>query len=211
MSEYPPNLIVAPLTTWPGPLTASRVRSPFGSTLRQTLEALTRELYYLGASNPVMEVAIDRSQFRLDGRPRAGSKASHPGVVLSLPHSDQGPLRYACDRYPAWQDNLRAITKGLEALRMVERYGITRRGEQYAGFRALPPGGVEMPAGQMTEADALAFLAEHSGYPVDTRTDRESITRAYRVAVKTLHPDRGGDTLLFQRLQDAIAVLHGKN
>ena len=38
--------------------------------------------------------------------------------------------------------NLRSIALGLKALRAVDRYGVSRRGEQYAGFRAaLTAGG----------------------------------------------------------------------
>lgn len=36
-----------------------------------------------------------------------------------------------------WQINLRAIALGLEALRKLDRYGITSRGEQYTGWRAI--------------------------------------------------------------------------
>ena len=131
MSDYPDGLTVRPLTTWPGDLTspADRRVSPFAATLGTTLSALDRELAAIQARNPVMEVAIDPGQFRIDGRPRARAAAIHPGVVLSLPATSVGPLRYATDRFLNWQDNLRAIVLGMEALRKVERYGITRRGE----------------------------------------------------------------------------------
>ena len=45
-------------------------------------------------------------------------------------------LVYATDCCVFWQHNLRSIALGLEALRAVDRYGISRRGQQYAGFRA---------------------------------------------------------------------------
>lgn len=45
-------------------------------------------------------------------------------------------LVYATDCCDFWQHNVRSIALGLEALRAVDRYGISRRGEQYAGFRA---------------------------------------------------------------------------
>ena len=100
MSDYPDGLTVRPLTTWPGDLTspADRRVSPFAATLGTTLSALDRELAAIQARNPVMEVAIDRGQFRIDGRPRARAAAIHPGVVLSLPMTSVGPLRYATDR-----------------------------------------------------------------------------------------------------------------
>lgn len=208
-AQYPESLIVAPLTSWPGGLTpaAARLVSPFTAPLGSTLRTLDRELYAIGARHPVLEVAIDPSQFRIDGRPRVTAKADHPGVVLSLPHTDHGPLRYATDRFVTWQENLRAVALGLEALRRVERYGITRRGEQYIGFAALPPGRGAGDAGPMTRAHALAFLSEHGGVPLTAATSDDDIDRAYRRAARVLHPDRGGDASLFHALQDAMAVL----
>lgn len=50
-------------------------------------------------------------------------------------------LVYATDVCDFWQHNVRSIALGLQSLRAVDRYGISRRGEQYAGFRgALTPG-----------------------------------------------------------------------
>ena len=54
--------------------------------------------------------------------------------------SKHGPLKYATDVFDHWHANLRAIALGLEALRKVERYGITQRGEQYTGFRTWNSG-----------------------------------------------------------------------
>ena len=203
MNDYPSSLDVRPLTTWPGALTAdhARTRSTFSAPLSATLALLTRELDKLGARNAVMEVAIPAEQFRIDGRPRAAAKAAHPGVVLSLPHTKFGSLRYAGDTFTTWQDNLRAIALGLEALRKVERYGITRRGEQYAGFKALPTAQRDEP---FDKTSAAAFLLLQSGLAASRQP---SVTEQYRAAVRRLHPDRGGDTALFQRLQDAMSVL----
>src|SRR4051794_38059199 len=165
MSDYPFGLDVRPLTSWPGTLTPShqRKRSQFSAPIRNTLSVLNRELWHLGANTSVMEVAIPAEQFRIDGRPRAAAKAEHPGVVLSLPHTDLGPLRYATDLFTTWQDNFRAIALGLEALRKVERYGITTRGEQYQGFKALPPGTALGQASHMTTDVALSIIRTEAG------------------------------------------------
>src|SRR5947208_1880483 len=82
------------------------------------------------------QFAVTESDIRLDGRPRARAVASHPGVVLAF-DSRHGPLKYAVDTFDRWQDNLRAIALGLEHLRAVDRYGVTRRGEQYTGWRQI--------------------------------------------------------------------------
>lgn len=51
--------------------------------------------------------------------------------------SQESAYQFAVDTYTTWQDNLRAIALGLEALRKVERYGITRGTEQYTGWKML--------------------------------------------------------------------------
>ena len=123
--------------------------------------------------------------------------------------SKHGPLKYATDVFDHWHANLRAIALGLEALRKVERYGITQRGEQYTGFRTWNSG-IEMPAAQMTELEALEFLRIHAGWAYGPDyDDPEDIDRAYRQAAKKLHPDAGGSTADFQRLQEARQLLDG--
>lgn len=217
MNDYPANLDVRPLTTWPGTLTAwsSRTRSQFSAPLRSTLTLLTRELDALGARHPVLEVAIPADQFRIDGRPRANAREEHPGVVLSLPTTHVGALRYATDTFDRWQDNLRAIALGLEALRKVDRYGITRRGEQYAGFKAIGSG-IAMPAAaavQMTVDEAARVLADLSRTehvtPDPSRLIEFEAARAaaFRVAARTHHPDAGGDRATWDRLEQAKHVL----
>ncbi|MCU1591568.1 MAG: heat shock protein DnaJ domain protein [Frankiales bacterium] len=224
MNYYPDSLDVRPLSTWPGGLTPtdSRRRSPFSAPLRSTLTILDRELWQLGAKHPVLEVAIDNAQFRIDGRPRSTARAEHPGVVLSLPTTNVGALRYATDRYLTWQDNLRAIALGLEALRKVDRYGITRRGEQYAGFKAIGSGIAMPPAApaQMTVDEAARILTEHAGPGIVVSyrdlldgmggggTQRaEYVTAAWRSAVKLHHPDVGGDRAAWDRIEQAKSVL----
>ncbi len=213
MADYPDNLDVRSLTTWPGALTPAgrRQSSPFSSTLTSTLSTLRTELSALSARHPVMEVAIPPEQFRLDGRPRATARAEHPGVVLSLPTTDVGPLRYATDRFVTWQDNLRAIALGLEALRRVERYGITRRGEQYAGFRALPPG-TPMPGRSMDIDTAYTVVADAACVSLRSVRDAsgDKLHDLYRQASRFTHPDAGGTTEEFQRLQEAMRVIRGE-
>lgn len=204
MTAYPESLDVRPLTTWPGALTPDdeRARSQFSATLASTLEILDRELWHLDAQHPVLEVAItDPAHWRQDGRPRANARPEHPGVVLSLPSTNVGPLRYAVDRFLTWQENLRAIALALEALRKVERYGVIRRGEQYVGFRALPAGG-----GLDSQIAAVRMLARWS-----TLSNDEVIAspeRAHRAARAAAHPDRNdGDQTGWDAVEAAARVL----
>jgi hypothetical protein len=115
--------------------------SPFRAGWGQTVELLARELRMLGARGVVLELDMAEGDFRLDGLPRAGAKARTPGVILSIrePHG----LRYRVDTYRSWEENVRAIALALEALRAVDRYGVTKRGEQYAGWKALSSGSMD--------------------------------------------------------------------
>jgi hypothetical protein len=108
-----------PLSTWPGPRTpaSARRRSPFSAAWSTTTIELDRELHYLAARRAVIELDLEDRWFRLDGLPRANApQPADPGVVLSLPDTKHGPLRYSCDAFTRWQDNFRAIVLGLESL-----------------------------------------------------------------------------------------------
>lgn len=199
MSDYP--MTTRPISTWPGTLTPGRDRrdSPFGAPLSRTMETLNRELHMVGATDVIMEVALREEDFRIDGRPRAHARAEHPGVILSF-GSKHGPLRYATDTFWKWQDNLRAIALGLEALRKVERYGITKRGEQYVGWRQI-----EATSSTATEARSLLQRIAH----VD---DSVSDQRLVRLARAKTHPDRlgtpkDGETNWWALVQDAAERL----
>lgn len=201
-----------PLTTWPGSRTSRRQRDRFDTSWSSTLDLLERELRHLGGTHIVIEIALKEDQIRLDGWPRADARPSDPGVVISF-DSRYGPLRYATDVFFDWQANVRAVALGLEALRKVDRYGITRRGEQYKGWKQLPPGIALGPAGFDSREAAAEFLSKHSSFgsvkaPAATLIDNPERARlAYREAAKRLHPDAGGDTAEFQRLQAAWAML----
>lgn len=163
-------LTIRPLSTWPGALTRGRRRAQFRAGWPSTRRLLMHELTQLAAKGVVLEMAITEDDLHQDGLPRPRSVAAHPGVVLSL-QSKHGPLRYAVDSYTRWHDNLRAIGLSLEALRAVDRYGVTRAGEQYRGWRAIEAG----PSGQVERGREL--IAQHGGVTA---------------ALHATHPDRGG-------------------
>lgn len=198
---------VGPIRQWPGGMTpvGERRSSPFRSSLSSTLRTLDKELYELvdtraQEQSAELLLAIPAGAFRLDGRPRADARAEHSGVILSL-DSRHGHLSYPCDTFTTWQDNLRAIAFALEALRKVDRYGVTKRGEQYRGFLALEA--TAMPAGFATSSAAALWLDEHYGERGTVFTFAELLRRAKRIA----HPDMGGDPGDFHRVTLAEAKL----
>jgi len=163
----------------------------------------------LGAVELVVEVGITEADIRTDGWPRANAKATHPGVAVSF-DSKQGPLRFATAVFGWWGDNLRAVALGLEALRRVDRYGITRSGEQYRGWRALPAGdGPVAPNGFASKEDAARFILIAAGLEPTPKWIShlldvpDALTRVFRAAARRTHPDAGGDTERFARLETA--------
>jgi hypothetical protein len=199
MLEY----TVRPIVSWPGTLTARRQRARFKASWSDTLRLLERELRHLGARDVVLQAAVQARDVRVDGRLRGDARPAHPGVILSF-GSRHGPLSYPCDTFGGWDDNVRAIALSLEHLRTVDRYGVTRRGEQYRGFAALPPPVVT--AAPMTVEQAVRWLWEETAIRV---TDAASLATAGRAAAMKLHPDRGGNGEDFDRLQRVRELLEG--
>lgn len=199
------RLEVRTIDTWPWPLTQRRQRSRFDSPYSATTDLLTRELRHLQARSAVICMALPETMIRQDRTgPLANARPDHPGVMV-VTDSKHGDLRYATDVFTHWQDNLRAIALGLEALRKVDRYGITRGGEQYRGFAALPAPSSDAST-HMTRDEAVGLLASFADMPWDDdRATRKAIIRRARAAA---HPDRfGGDTELWDQVEAAITVV----
>jgi hypothetical protein len=203
------------------PFTGRHVYSDFDSTWASTERLLARELRAISARNVVLELDYRERDIRVDGQLRADARCQSPAVRLAF-DSKHGPLVYATDRFEArysndkmqdWQHNVRAIALGLEALRKVDRYGITRRGEQYAGWKALPPGSAIAVASHMTSEAAATLIAELSDAEdasivhdlIHNPTARANVLRRVKAKV---HPDRnGGDRTLWDQVEQASRVL----
>lgn len=199
-----------PIDEWPGERTRSRRRSTFKASWSDTCRLLERELGFLGCRRLVLQADCDRSQIRLDGFLRASARLNGPGVILAF-KSKYGPLRYPCDQFDDWQDNVRAIALALEALRKVDRYGVTKRAEQYKGWQQLPPPSASNGGAEMTVEEAARFIAQHAPCLRENWRDLigipANVTIAVREAATQLHPDKGGDVKLFQRLMEAERIL----
>lgn len=131
--------------------------SPFSASWGTTLAELELELRQLEAERVVLQIDVDDRDIRLDGKPRATARQKSSAVILSF-ESCFGPQRYACDEYRYWKDNVRAIALSLKALRAVDRYGVSKRGEQYTGWKALAPAG-----GLESVAEARDWIASEGG------------------------------------------------
>lgn len=219
------DMTVRPIGEWPGERCRSRRAAPFrqagpgGSRkmpVGETLNLLRRELGELRCRTAVIEASFREDDLRLDGWPKSTARTpGDPGVILRVLDSKVGPLTYPCDTFTSWEDNLRAIALALEALRKVDRYGVTKRGEQYTGWKQLPANGTAT----MTSLAAISILVARDprSAHLDSRIavsmstealkDRAKARDLYIAAARATHPDNGGDTQQFQQVQSARDVL----
>jgi hypothetical protein len=198
-----------PLGAWVDPVTTNRrSTAAFRASWTDTLALLDHETEQLGARIVVIQVDVTEGEIRRDGMLRANAKVGHPGVVVSF-ESNHGPLRYATDAYeqsyshqmPSWQANVRAIALGLQALRAVDRYGVSKRGEQYVGWKALPAG----PGGEFaTSTEAAAWIDKTAAAHGISGSDRAKLAKNL---ARRLHPDAGGDRADWERLVQARRLL----
>lgn len=202
-----------PVEKWPREEARSPKRANFSSLSSTTghkttkryddiIDLLDREIWHAGAKKAVIQAHLTERDLRVDGQLRSNSSPKKPGVIVSF-EGKHGPISMPCDAFDHWKDNLYAIAKALEALRMVDRYGVTSHGEQYRGWKALPAVGDDIDA-------AARFVALHGGTEDrwrDVKGDRATFQIYYRHAARKTHPDTGGDGETFRLLTHHAAIL----
>lgn len=180
--------------TWlnPTPRARRRGRATFKAPWESTLQLLDHELRTLKASDCVIEADFAEKHIRLDGLPRTNApQPDFPGVRIAFTSPKVGDMIYQTDVCQFWQHNVRSIALGLEALRAVDRYGITAHAEQYLGFKALPPGspGAKQAGEPMTEQQAHDLIMSEAAL-ASPGTSPSSLEQAWKAARRNLHPDQ---------------------
>ena len=119
-------------------------------------------------------------ELRLDGFPRRDRGApDDPGVAVYFTLDDK-PTVLCCDRWLRVGENLAAIGATLEAMRGLERWGVSESERAFTGFAALPaPGDVQA----RTCWSVLKIAPTQS---------RAAIDEAWCVRAKLCHPDLPG-------------------
>lgn len=202
---------VTPLPAlWPAKQTPSyaRKRPQFKTIWTRALDLLAREIAMLRGSRVEIAIDIQDRHLRVDGGLRADARPSSPAVIVSFDTKD-GRLQFPCDTFSFWQENVDAIARALEALRMVNRYGV-QQGKQYAGFKAIPP--TTSATGSAYQAAVnIASLAYRDG-PIAPHVremlgKRDVACDAVRIAKARAHPDAGGNAELFSAVGHAAQIL----
>ena len=206
---------IRPLSPWPGAVTASRKSSGvFQADWDSTLALLRDEVDKLDGQYPVIiQIDVGELDLRQDGMLKTRAHVGpFPGVIVSFT-SRHGPLQYVSDAYeqrytgslPGWQANVRAVALALEALRAVDRYGVSKRGEQYSGWKALPRGGSGFGSADEAEQWMRKYYASDRGN--HGPGDELPLGELHRRMARMLHPDAGGSVADWDRLDNARQLL----
>lgn len=188
-----------PRTPWDQQQSARRFRARWDDTVK----LLLREVDQLDGGLVVVQIDVLAGDLRRDGMLRARAQVLSDAVKVSF-DSRHGPLTYASDAYDHWQANVRAIALALEALRAVDRYGVTGSGEQYRGWSAITAKPAE---DDLTPDEARRVLADAIGISPDDLTTDDRIKQVYRAASRIAHPDAGGDPAVFRLITTARDIL----
>lgn len=179
---------------WPEgwPRTRNPERSRFDVTHSRAQSELLDQLRLMGARYVVISTNVE---LRRDGLPyTSGPQSRAPsdtGVAVYFQRRGK-QMTFACDRWDRVGDNIRAISKTIEAMRGIERWGASDMMERaFSAFEALPP---PRDAVQASCWDILG---------IEPGADASVIKAAWRKRMKTAHPDQGGTREEFEQVQRA--------
>jgi hypothetical protein len=186
--------------TWPDgwkrtPDSARVWLSPFKTTPEKANREMLQELDRLGARRVIVSSNL---KLRLDGSPYANQRR-HPDEGIAVYFRRAGvDMVLACDKFTKREDNMRAITKTIEAIRGIERWGSSALMERaFTGFAQL--------ANESAERKWWDVL----GVPSDAPGPQ--IEEAYRRRLSATHPDKGGDPVEFRAVKAAWAKYCAEN
>lgn len=172
----------------------SKKRSKFKTAFSVARDELVRELRLMGC--PDWNLIISSNiPLKRDGLPYAGQANPTDSGVAVYFRLKQKPMVFACDTYINVTDNLYAITKTVEALRGIQRWGASDMMERsFSGFAALPA--------------ARSEIKKEWWDILDLRRDasKEEIKQRWLKLAQIYHPDKpGGSNEKMSELNQAYA------
>lgn len=175
-----------PLPVWPYP-ERPRSSSSFRTSWDGSLALLEREVAAIAGDDVVIGVVCEPSEISFSGALRSRAKVGYRGAEVSFNMPAAGRIAFHTDAYPTLHWNIHAIALGLEALRAVDRHGVTSGIEQYAGFAQIGPGGGDVVRGrQLVEAAGTVRKALAAAHPDHGGNARDlADVQAYRKAAET--------------------------
>jgi hypothetical protein len=168
---------------------SNRKWSKFNQTPEKAQKFLREEISRLGATGMIVSTNIP---VRRDGyfySDMAVNQIDDPGVAVYFRYNGKD-LSMCADSYLTVTENLYAIAKSVEAIRAMERWGVSEFMERaFTGFKALP---------EEINLDCWKVL------DIDRTKNVDLIRRMYKKKAFDFHPDRGGSTEKFSQLQSAL-------
>lgn len=167
-----------------------KIKSQFKQTMEKAQKFLREEMNRLDGTNLVISTNLP---VRNDGGLYADwmrKRIDDPGVAIYFRYKGKD-VSLCCDRYETVWENIYALGKGVEALRGLERWGVSEFLDRvFTGFTALPP--------------PIVYRPWYTVLGVSKEADEEEIKFKYRLLVKQHHPDMGGDAHRFTEIQRAF-------
>jgi hypothetical protein len=164
-----------------------RAHSPFKiESTDRAFRELMDELGRLGARAVIISSNL---KLRQDGYPYSTQpRNDDEGIAIYFTRKGKDVV-LACDKFAKREANMRAITKTIEAIRGIERWGSSDMMERaFTGFTALP---------SSAESWWGVLGVAPNARPVE-------IEAAYRRRRSETHPDRGGSAEDFDAVQRAF-------
>ena len=176
--------------TWPVgyPRTKFPKGSLFNTSFAAARDSVLHEVKLLGGKNVIISSNVP---LKRDGYPYAtfGRLEDH-GVALYFTYEGEQVV-FACDKWSRAEDNLQAIRKAVEAIRGLDRWGVSEMLKRaFTGFKALPQ-------------DKKSSSEWWEVLDIDRYATQEQIKAAYRSLAKTNHPDSGGSASAFRAIHEA--------
>lgn len=158
-------------------------------SMDESRRALAGELERMGARDVILSTNI---KLRIDGLPYSGqAQPADKGIAVYFQYKKK-PTVIACDKWDRVEDNIWSVFKTIEALRGISRWGSSQMMEQaFRGYTALPGVG-ETGGSKWWEVLGVTINA-----------GLEAVRDAYRKKALETHPDQGGSTEEFLKVQTA--------
>lgn len=172
--------------------TTGRISSPFKQSMEKAQQFLRQELNRMGASGLIVSSNIPVRKDGMFYTDWMNRKIDDPGVAIFFVYHGKD-VTMCCDQYLRIWENIYALGKAIEALRGLERWGVSDFLDRaFTGFTALPP--------SITPEVNIWHVLGLTEKPATLK----EVINAYRKKAMVLHPDQpGGNVQMFQDLQDA--------
>lgn len=145
------------------------------------------EIKRFGGTNIIISTNV---HLRNDGYPYANyGKLDDCGIAVYFTY-EKNQVVFACDKWDKLEDNMQAIRKTIEAMRGLDRWGVSDMlNRAFTGFKALP---------EQTESSWWVILG------ISKDSTPEEIKKAYYAKAHDTHPDKnGGSSDEFQKVKSA--------